>query len=131
MKYLHIIFIPLLLLTFSCQNHTDTSDYRQYVIIRFDRQYVNSLDDVVPIVTINDGSYTHHDNAPNLTYSNGNELKFKSTVGVINYMVSQGWKFEGITTTHLLELDTEDASLLFSKPISKVELDNIVNKSYR
>lgn len=126
--------IYLILLTFtltSCTNKESDSDYRQYAAIRFDRQYVESLDQVVPIVTINDGSYSYHDDAPILTDVNGNELQFNSSIGVINYMVSQGWKFEGLTTTHLLELDTEDASLLFSKPISKEKLDKIVNKSFR
>lgn len=128
----NIIYLLFLTLAFiSCNNKESGSEYRQYAAIRFERKYVKSLDDVVPVVTINDGSYSYHDDIPILTDVNGNELKFKSTVGVINYMVSQGWKFEGLTTTHLLELDTEDASLLFSKPISKDELDKIVNKGFR
>lgn len=133
MKQLFIFLISslLLIVSSSCQKQVNNSDYRQYIIVRFDRKYVDSVRTVIPIVTVNDGAYSYHDDPPRLTDDNGKELNFKSSVGVINYMVSQGWKFEGLITPHILEADIDDCTLSFSKSISKAELEKIVQRGFR
>lgn len=133
-----IVFFSLLMIIIfsSCRdidNNSNTDEYRQYVIVRFKDfdKYVDSLDTYIPTITVNDGSFMNRrkDYAPELKDEDGNVLSFKSTVGVINYMVSLGWKFEGMGTTHLTEMDNKDASMLFSKPAKKDELDKVVRKS--
>lgn len=121
MKY--CIYLILFLFSFTaCDSNpsyeTNSNDLKEYIIVRYAGLNIN----------YNDG--TSRDEQI-MKDDNGNDLKFQSLTGVINYMALQGWELEEVIAQPQYNLYSQDAKLIFSKPTTTSKLNEIIEKSIR
>lgn len=78
-------------------------------------------------IKINDGSSRKE---VTLKDESGKDLEFNSLTSVINYMTYQGWSLENVVAESQYNLYSQDANLIFSRPVTKSRLKEAVDKGY-
>ena len=96
--------------------NSNNEDLKQYIIVRYAGLKIN----------YNDG--TSRDEVA-LKDNSGKPLEFKSVSSVINYMTNEGWNLEEIIAQPQYKLYNQNADIIFSKPISKSEMEQLINNS--
>lgn len=81
-------------------------------------------------IKLDDGS---NKKVQTLKDENGNDLKFVSLIGALNYMSLQGWELLNTKTMTygISGMTNSKVYYIFFKEVSDEELQDIVNKSYK